>query len=227
MQYMGSKRKIAKEILPIILRDRKEDQLYVEPFMGGCNMLDKVRGRRLGNDHHPYLVAMWKALQLGWVPPTEVSRKRYYEVKANPELFPAEEVGFIGFPCSFGCKWWGGYASNKEGRNYALVACRSLLRQIKNLLDVQFADFPYRFIPLEPKSVIYCDPPYEGTTSYAGGFDHADFWQWCRELKAEGHQVFVSEYNAPPDFTLLHEVRLKSTLDKNSQYERVEKLFCP
>ena len=35
MQYMGSKTKISKEILPIILKDRKENQYYIEPFVGG------------------------------------------------------------------------------------------------------------------------------------------------------------------------------------------------
>jgi DNA adenine methylase len=48
MKYMGSKRRIAKEILPIILKDRKPSQWYVEPFCGGANIIDKVDGKRLG-----------------------------------------------------------------------------------------------------------------------------------------------------------------------------------
>ena len=47
MKYMGSKARHAKEMLPIILKDRKEGQWYVEPFVGGCNMIDKVNGNRL------------------------------------------------------------------------------------------------------------------------------------------------------------------------------------
>ena len=35
MKYMGSKARIANEILPIILKDRKDGQFYVEPFVGG------------------------------------------------------------------------------------------------------------------------------------------------------------------------------------------------
>ena len=50
MKYMGSKARIAKYILPIILKDRKPDQWYVEPFVGGCNTIDKVEGLRLGSD---------------------------------------------------------------------------------------------------------------------------------------------------------------------------------
>ena len=40
MKYLGSKNKIAKHLLPIILKDRKPEQYYVEPFMGGGNMID-------------------------------------------------------------------------------------------------------------------------------------------------------------------------------------------
>lgn len=68
MQYLGSKNRIAKHILPIILKDRKVDQWYVEPFVGGCNIIDKVKGFRLGNDSHYYLIELWKALQLGYPP---------------------------------------------------------------------------------------------------------------------------------------------------------------
>ena len=50
MKYMGSKNRIAKEILPIILKDRKENQYYVEPFCGGLGTFDKVSGLRIAND---------------------------------------------------------------------------------------------------------------------------------------------------------------------------------
>jgi len=50
MKYMGSKSRIANDILPIILKDRKQDQYYVEPFCGGLNVIDKVDGNRIAND---------------------------------------------------------------------------------------------------------------------------------------------------------------------------------
>ena len=56
MQYMGSKNRIAKEILPIILKNKTEEQVYVEPFCGGCNMIDKVEGKRIANDYNEYLI---------------------------------------------------------------------------------------------------------------------------------------------------------------------------
>lgn len=49
MKYMGSKARIAKHILPVMLAYRKDDdQLWVEPFVGGGNIIDKVGGNRLG-----------------------------------------------------------------------------------------------------------------------------------------------------------------------------------
>ena len=58
MKYMGSKWRIAKHILPIILEGRKDGQYYVEPFCGGCNIIDKVPGNRIANDGNPYLIAL-------------------------------------------------------------------------------------------------------------------------------------------------------------------------
>lgn len=49
MKYVGSKNRYAKYILPIILANRG-DSVYVEPFAGGMNLIDKVSGRRIAND---------------------------------------------------------------------------------------------------------------------------------------------------------------------------------
>lgn len=42
MRYSGSKARMPKEILPIILADRKEGQYFVEPFCGGCNVTRRI-----------------------------------------------------------------------------------------------------------------------------------------------------------------------------------------
>jgi DNA adenine methylase len=44
MNYMGSKRRIAKHLLPFLLKDRKAGQYYVEPFVGGANMIGNGAG---------------------------------------------------------------------------------------------------------------------------------------------------------------------------------------
>ena len=77
-------------------------------------------------------------------------------------------------------------------------------------------------------SVIYCDPPYAETTDYKAvdAFDSEKFFTWCREKHKEGHTVFISEYQAPNDFTLVFEKVVSNQLsDKNRKAARVEKLF--
>ena len=56
MKYMGSKNRIAKHILPIMLEHRTEGMTWVEPFVGGANMIDKVEGKRIGADINFYLI---------------------------------------------------------------------------------------------------------------------------------------------------------------------------
>ena len=65
MKYMGSKARFTKEILPIILKERKPEQWYVEPFVGGMNVICEVGGKRIANDNNYYLIEMWKGLANG------------------------------------------------------------------------------------------------------------------------------------------------------------------
>lgn len=47
-----------------MLEHRKEGQWWVEPFVGGGNMIDKVTGNRIGADNNKYLIALLKEMQL-------------------------------------------------------------------------------------------------------------------------------------------------------------------
>jgi len=225
MQYMGSKNRIAKHILPIMLSERKPDQWWIEPFVGGANMIDKVIGNRMGNDTHEYLIALLTAIRDGYIPPTDISKELYYAIKAEPQAYPKELVGFVGFLCSFGGKWWGGYAFNNKGDNYAERGSRCLVKQAKNLDGVVFRSVSYLELELADHSLIYCDPPYANTCKYKDDFNHVVFWEWCRTQSKNGHTVFISEYSAPNDFVCVKEIQHKTILDKNSQYPRIEKLF--
>lgn len=95
---------------------------------------------------------------------------------------------------------------------------------------VVFQNKPYYDLDLPPKSIIYCDPPYEGTSKYkVGDFDHDLFWKWVRQIHRQGHSVWVSEYNAPDDFECVFEKQLSSSLSANGKSgggkKSVEKLF--
>jgi len=222
---MGSKNRIAKHILPIMLAERKQGQWWVEPFVGGANMIDKVEGNRMGNDSNEFLIALLIAMRDGYIPPTDISKELYYAIKSRPADYPKELVGFVGFLCSFGGKWWGGYAFNKKGDNYAERGSRCIVKQAKNLDGVVFKFGSYLELEIPENSLIYCDPPYADTCKYKDDFNHDIFWNWCRTQAKRGHTIFISEYSAPNDFVCVKEIQHKTILDKNSQYPRIEKLF--
>lgn len=233
---MGSKRRIAKYILPIILANRTEGQWYVEPFCGGCNSINKVDGRRLAADNNKYLIALYKALQDGWTPKEYYSKEEYQTAKENMDICLPHLVGYLGFVCSFRGKVFNGYVGNntqrKNGKieHYQNEQRNNLLRDFQNeqrkLSDVKFIQSSYNELEIPPKSIIYCDPPYQGTTEYkTGTFDHEAFWQWCRDMKAKGHTIFISEYNAPNDFKCVWEMNVKDSLSNQVTHIKTEKLF--
>lgn len=230
MKYMGSKNRHAKELLPIILKNRKQGQYYVEPFCGRCNMIDKVDGPRIANDNHFYLIKLLESIAIGWIPPNFITENEYKWAKQSNEISPHLR-GFIGFCCSYSGKYFGGFARGNDSkgnpRNYCAEQKRNLTKQAPNLKGIEFFNMDYRNLPIPANSIIYCDPPYASTTKYSSGdFDHEEFWQWVRDKSKEGHEVFVSEYNAPDDFEVLWEKKVNNTLAKDTGSKQgVEKLF--
>lgn len=213
MRYMGSKRRIAKYILPIILKERKPRQWYVEPFMGGCNTLDKVDGNRIGADAHSELVTYFLALSNGWLPPKYVNEDDYKRVKkCNDPVLRA----YVGFSMSFGGKYFGSQSRHVAGIKGGYDSLdidnrngyRNALQQQRKLEGVVFINSLYNNLRIPPKSLVYCDPPYAGVTSYNGEslygkkalFNHNVFYDWCRLQKEKGHTIFVSAYAMPKDF---------------------------
>ena len=134
IRYLGSKRRIAKYIMPIILRNRKEGQWYVEPFVGGCNSIIYATGNCIGNDIHRELIVMYKAIQAGWLPPEHITKEMYVrcrEGKESPEL-----TAYVGFCISFGGKWFAGYANDAYRRTCSYMNILQL--QLFYLITVIF-----------------------------------------------------------------------------------------
>lgn len=229
---MGSKARIAKYLLPIILKDRKEGQWYVEPFVGGANMIDKVCGNRIGGEFNQYIASMWKSLEGGWNPPM-ISKLEYAAIRDNKEQYNEDLVGWTGINCSYSGKWFGGYAGLVAtlggDRDYQIEARKNVSAQLKNIKGVNFIHSSYSDLEIPPQSIIYCDPPYAGTTKYKDHFCHDEFWQWCRDKSKEGHKVFISEYSAPDDFICIWQQEIKSSLSANGSRGgsklSIEKLF--
>ena len=232
MKYMGSKNRYSKHLLPIILKDRGDSQWYVEPFVGGANMIDKVTGNCLGGEYNKYIAAMWIKLATGWFPDL-ISKYDYKNIKDNKDKYPEYLVGWVGIGCSYSGKWFGGFAGEtmtKGGlRDYQKEALQNLKKQVPHILDTNFVHSSYEKLVIPPKSKIYCDPPYEGTTKYKDDFNHTEFWVWVRSKVDEGHQVYISEYNAPDDFVCIWQQEVKSSLSADGKSggskKSVEKLF--
>ena len=228
MKYTGSKRRIAKEILPIMLKKRGS-RVWVEPFVGGANLIDKVEGRRIGSDSNHYLIALLKALQNGWLPPTTITEKEYKAIKAAPEWYDPAVVAAALIGCSFGGIWARTYARNAGRTNYALRFYNNVKAQAPNLKGIEFYACSYDELVIPPNCLIYCDPPYAGANYYKDEFDHDRFWEWCRKKSREGHIIYVSEYNAPDDFLCVWQKEISANLNNQTaagaQKKAVEKLF--
>jgi DNA adenine methylase len=123
MKYLGSKNRIAKHILPIMLDAAKEKGIttWVELFSGGGNMIDKVpfAFKKVGVDINPHTIAAMIGVR-DYVDslPTEVSEEYYRSLKGTE---PNPITSWVRFECSFGAKFENGYARNAKGANYALM----------------------------------------------------------------------------------------------------------
>ena len=242
MKYLGSKARIANDILPIMLNGMKAGDTFVDAFCGGCNLLDKVPKEihRIGNDKNKYLIAMWVRLtHYGWIPPTKISRELYnkYREYFNEKRFDNDtsislydaEVGWYGFMGSFNGRFFdGGYSGHYvNGRDYIGEQIRNTLEQVPKLKGVDWYYSDYDKIPLPEHSTIYCDIPYKDTKQYSTSknFDYEQFYDWCHTMKAKGHRVFVSEYQMPDDFKCIWEKQITNAMNQKNTYKPTERLF--
>ncbi|MEK0371254.1 MAG: DNA adenine methylase [Nitrosopumilus sp.] len=165
-----------------------------------------------------------------------ITKEDYYNIKENKEV-DTKMTLWAGIGCSYCGKWFGGYANDypenrrtKAGRlpNFQKEVRNGVLKQLPKIQDVEFIYSSYQDLDIPPSSLIYCDPPYEGATKYKDDFNHTEFWEWCRTKAKEGHQIFISEYNAPKDFKCVKEVETNTQLGNGSNtgnIKKVDKLF--
>lgn len=236
---MGSKSKIVDYILPII-QERIEDyniKTYIEPFCGGCNVIDKVVcNQKIASDNHRYLIAMYQNLDKLSLLPDFVTREHYSEVRNcfNKGLHNFDDwyIGAIGFLASYNGRFFdGGYAgrvNTKVGtvRNYYDEAKRNLEEQVSGLKNISFKCVDYTYYSGFENCLFYLDPPYKGKKAYGSskGFNHDEFWNWCRHM-SEKNIVLISEQEAPDDFECIWQQEVKRTIDNNKRVKAVEKLF--
>lgn len=231
---MGSKNRIAKFVLPIMIKEANEKGIttWVEPFVGGANMIDKVPNnfQRIGIDYNAHTIEALIAIRdLVDKLPNQLTEDEYKQLKGSE---PEPIKSWLRFVCSYSGKFDNGFARQGNPLKYKSEpieeGLRNAQKQSPNLQGVKFINGSYDEYSDFENCLIYCDPPYEGTTSYkTGAFDHTKFWDWCRKM-SEKNLVFISEYKAPDDFICVWEGEVKTNFASQrdeATHKAVEKLF--
>jgi len=232
MKYVGGKSRIAMDLKAIIEGIMKSSGIdtYIEPFVGGANVIDKIDAKvRIGSDTNKYLIGMYNAVQDGWLPPEDITKEEYYDIRKNKNKYPLALVSVAGFCASFNGKWFGAHYSgsaeieNGTVRNYYKSTVQGLIDQIPSLKGIEFRTGSYEMYSNVENTLIYCDPPYKATYNYLSEFDSDAFWGWVREMSKK-NIVIVSEYFAPEDFKVIFNREMRVQFRGNINYVN-EKVF--
>jgi len=123
---------------------------------------------------------------------------------------------------------------SKNYRKFELERLQNLerlqrLQRLQNKQNIkQIIKWSYNEVDIPKNAIVYCDPPYNNTATYAEWwFNHKEFWEYIRKL-SKTNKVFISEYSAPDDFKVIYEFSQKSCLQWWSQSHNNqpnEKLF--
>lgn len=240
---MGSKSRIAKFIVPVIQEyiNKNNIQCYVEPFVGGANVIDKITcEKRIGIDLNKYLIALLKHVQEGKPLLDEVPRELYNKAResfnnGDTSNFEDWEIGCIGFLASYNGRFFdGGFAKSgfektKYGlrlRDYYKESKNNLLNQGSSLKGINFMVGDYKEMYGYHNCLIYCDPPYQNTKQYSNAayFDYKCFWETVREWSKD-NVVLISEQAAPDDFECIWEQKVSRSIKASDKSKSTEKLF--
>ena len=231
MVWVGGKGRGADRICRLLNDPQFDGMPYLEPFTGMCHVLMRVENKSSysASDSCRLLVILLRAVQAGREIP-RITRERYTLLKKT--MRDSLEKAVAGITFSFNGKLWGGYTelyTRKNGKVDDMFLSRKRhyerLKQSPSFMSASLACRDYR--SHSPHGcVVFCDPPYAGTTGYYGSkFDTDEFWKVMRGW-AKHNTVFISEYSCPPDFLPVLAFKKKSTLaGGDRQTERTEMVF--
>lgn len=235
---MGSKSRIKKHILPILQHyiDTFNIELYVEPFVGGVNVIEDIKCKsRVGSDISLPLIALFKELAKGYIPPETVPKEFYDDVRANrnTDKYPQHVLGAVGFLASYNGRYFdGGYArpTVKDGvvkRDYYQESKRNIMKQVPKIKDITFFHCSYEQYKHTKDALVYCDIPYKDTKGYdtSKNFDYEHFDKWAEEI-ANDNIVILSEINPLSDnWVCIWEQEVLRSIKSKDKSRAVEKLF--
>ena len=254
MRYCGSKKRYAKEFVPILMAAAKNEQTtFIDMCCGGCSILSEIPlCNKIGVDSNEYVIELWKKLRdnvINGYPydgiPYDITEEQYQSIKQsyldNDGRHPKWLIGYVGNALSYGSAWFNGFAkpnynkrnSKGEPENHCHESYNGLMKQLKEFKHFDNTKFVWAsfedYTVYGDNTVVYCDPPYFNTKKYMTDFDHNKFYDWCRRINATGVKVFVSEYEMPSDFKCIWQKEKKdgmgTTKSGGQQNSYVEKLF--
>lgn len=212
MVYVGNKTRLLPDLIPILQKDidEHEYQCYIEPFVGGANVIGKIRNiSRIGGDTNPYLIGFLNRAKQPDCPDWPIiTKEQYDDIRTHKDQYEDWEVGNAAYNYTFRGKYFGGFIGDK--RMFEVEArFRHLKRQQPDIETVRFIHCSYTHWEGKRNCIFYCDPPYKDSTKYnQENFDSEKFYDFCVEL-AKHNTVYVSEYVVNrPEFELIYEKKI-------------------
>jgi len=228
MAYLGGKSKSAEHILDVLNNPAFDSYDYIEPFCGYCHILRRVENKKSYtiSDNNNLLIVLLKHAQETTGKHPNITETEYKVLHKNPSK-NLLRAAYAAFCYSYNGKFFGGYVNKYGSREYPKERKRYYDQLHKNAsfhkAIIKHVDYSsYKNVK---GKLIYCDPPYEGTTEYHSAFNSSNFWETIRTLSKDNY-IFVSEYKAPSDFTCVSQkMKRNSIAGKGATRKRVEKLF--
>ncbi len=231
---------MAKYIVPIIQEyiDENNIDTYVEPMVGGANIIDKVHcEHKIGSNSNDELITLLKYVQSDndlSIAPEECTFEHYKDVRENrknkTEKYSKEYTALIGYCASFGGRYYsGGFGrDSKGGRSIYTERLKNLKVQAPALDGIDFRCCDYKTYADYKDCLFYIDPPYKGTKQYDGQkIDYDEFYNFIIQL-SKNNIVLVSEYQMPEENFECIWAKQRSVLQKSDRVVgdvAFEKLF--
>lgn len=215
--YRGSKNRIAEEIIEQLPSGRR----FVDLFAGGCAIthaatLSGKWEKVLSNDLYPVMgQEVFRQACAG-----EFNKPEYQRIVCYDDFY-RDRYNYGWIVAVWG---WNNHPQGYIGKKYEDKARELGLTTVQQMADemeirkplqgltrlqrlagtdlskIEFTQMDYRDYVWQEGDVVYCDPPYKGTTNgcyRCGKFNNEQFWEWVRTMD---YPVYVSEYCAPEDF---------------------------
>ena len=90
-----------------------------------------------------------------------------------------------------------------------------LIQQLQRPEQIKYSALDYRSLSIKPSDVVYCDPPYTGTSKDYGGFNDGEFQEWIANCPAK--KIYISEYSILPNTEVVAQLGTKHSFTSSGK----------